>query len=378
MHSGVPARSATPADASAEQPYIDVQDVTRKVTAFRTSDDRRGLLELLVSAVPLMLLWLLMWFALDIHFGLALLLSVPAAGFLLRLFLIQHDCGHGAFFTGRRANDWVGRCIGVLTLTPYEYWRRTHALHHAGTGNLDRRGFGDVTTLTVEEFASLGRLARLRYRLYRSPFTLFVLGPAFVFLLQHRLPIGLMNAGWRPWISTLGTNAALLAACAGLIHVVGFWTFLSIQLPITLIAASVGVWLFYVQHQFEHTYWQSGRAWSFQEAALFGSSHYTLPPILRWFTANIGLHHLHHLCSRIPFYRLPAALAARPELADLNRLGFAESVRSVRLVLWDAQSGRLVSFAEAGSAAACDRKKPEVPATARELHPAITLGSTRG
>ncbi|OAN67107.1 fatty acid desaturase [Sphingomonas sp. TDK1] len=349
------------------------------MAAFRTSDDRRGALELLVSAVPLILLWLLMWRALDIHYGLAVLLSVPAAGFLLRLFLIQHDCGHGAFFTSRRANDWVGRCIGVLTVTPYEYWRRTHALHHAGTGNLDRRGFGDVTTLTVEEFSSLGTWARLRYRLYRSPFTLFVIGPAFVFLLQHRLPIGLMSAGWRPWISTMGTNAALLALSAGLIHAVGFWTFLAIQLPITLIAASVGVWLFYVQHQFEHTYWQSGRTWSFQEAALFGSSHYALPPVLRWFTANIGLHHIHHLCSRIPFYRLPAALAARPELAELNRLGFAESVKSVRLVLWDAQAGRLVSFAEAASAAAAsDRNSAKAPAATCTLHPAIALGSTRG
>jgi omega-6 fatty acid desaturase (delta-12 desaturase) len=362
MHSGVPARSATPADPKAEQRHIDIREVTRQVAAFRTSANGRGWLELLVSAVPLMLLWLLMWLALDIHYGLALLLSVPAAGFLLRLFLIQHDCSHGAFFTGRRANDWLGRCIGVLTLTPYEYWRRTHALHHAGTGNLDRRGFGDVTTLTVDEFAQLGSWARLRYRLYRSPFTLFVLGPAFVFFLQHRLPVGLMNAGWRPWISAMGTNAALLAVCIGLIHVVGFWPFLAIQLPITLIAASMGVWLFYIQHQFEHTYWHSGKAWNFQEAALFGSSHYALPPVLRWFTANIGLHHIHHLCSRVPFYRLPAVLAARPELADLNRIGFVESIRSVRLVLWDTRSGRLVSFAEAASARAANRRAAQVHA----------------
>lgn len=328
---------------------LDLKDVARQVAAFRGAQQGRSLVELLVSAAPLALLWLAMWFALDVHYALVLLLAVPAAGFLLRLFLIQHDCGHGAFFKGRRANDWLGRCIGAVTLTPYEYWRRTHAHHHAGTGNLDRRGVGDVETLTVREYAALGRWGRLRYRLYRSPAVLFVLGPAFVFLLQHRVPVGLMRAGWGPWASTMGTNAAALALWTGLALLIGIGPFLAIQLPITLIAASAGVWLFYVQHQFEHSYWRAGESWGFHEAALYGSSHYALPPVLRWFTANIGLHHIHHLCSTIPFYRLPAALRARPELATLNRMTLGQSLRTLPLALWDEERARLVSFREAGS-----------------------------
>ncbi|AQR72308.1 fatty acid desaturase [Sphingomonas sp. LM7] len=329
---------------------LNLKEVSRHVAAFRASDNVRASWELAVSAVPLAALWLLMWLSLDIHYAITLLLSVPAAGFLLRLFLIQHDCGHGAFFKGRRANDWVGRCIGMFTLSPYEYWRRTHAIHHAGTGNLDRRGIGDVATLTVREYAGLGPWGRLRYRMYRNPFVLFGLGPVFVFFAQHRLPIGMLRAGWRPWISTMGTNAAILLLWTGLILLVGLGPFLLIQVPITLIAASVGVWLFYVQHQFEDTYWSGDEGWKFHEAALYGSSHYVLPPVLRWFTANIGLHHIHHLCSTVPFYTLPAVLRSRPELAAINRLTLGQSFRLVRLVLWDEDAGRLVSFREARSA----------------------------
>jgi acyl-lipid omega-6 desaturase (Delta-12 desaturase) len=322
----------------------DLKRVARNVAAFRQSNNVRATGELIVSAVPLAALWYLMWLALDVSYLLTLLLSVPAAGFLLRLFLIQHDCGHGSFFSSRRVNDWVGRGIGVLTLTPYEYWRRTHAAHHAGTGNLDRRGMGDVSTLTVREFAAKGWWGRLGYRLYRSPLVLFGLGPAFVFFIQHRLPVGLMRAGWGPWVSAIGTNLAIIAIWTALILTVGLGPFLMIQLPITLIAASVGIWLFYVQHQFEGTYWRGAKQWSFHEAAVHGSSHYALPPVLRWFTANIGLHHIHHLCSAVPFYRLPGALKAEPELEDFNRLTLGQSLRSVPLVLWDEESGRMVSF----------------------------------
>lgn len=336
--------------AAAERPMtpvLDAREVAQHIAGFREPNNVRASLELLVSAVPLAGLWFLMWLSLDIHYAITLLLSVPAAGLLVRLFLIQHDCGHGGYVKGRRANDWVGRCLGVVTLTPYEYWRRTHAMHHASTGNLDRRGFGDVETLTVAEFARLGAWGRLRYRLYRSPIVLFGLGPAFVFLLQHRLPVGLMRSGWQPWISTMGTNAGILLLWTSLMLLVGVGPFLMIQLPITIIAASIGVWLFYVQHQFEDTYWRAGDRWAFHEAALYGSSHYALPPVLRWFTANIGLHHLHHLCSTVPFYRLPAALGARPELAAVNRLTIAQSFKLVKLVLWDEESGRLVRFREA-------------------------------
>ena len=325
----------------------EIRDAARGLAAFRRPSNARGALELAVSVVPLALLWLAMWLSLDLPYAVTLLLAVPAAGFLLRLFLIQHDCGHGAFFKTRRANDWVGRCIGVLTLSPYDLWRRGHAMHHAGTGNLDRRGAGDVDTLTVREFAARGFGGRLRYRLYRHPAVMFGIGPAWLFFLRYRLPLGHMRDGWRPWLSALGTNGAIALVATALMFLVGVRAFLLIQLPVTLIAASVGVWLFYVQHQFEHTHWRDGDAWAFHEAALFGSSHYALPGVLRWFTANIGMHHVHHLCSTIPFYRLPAALRTRPELADVNRLTLRQSLRSVRLVLWDEAGGRLVSFREA-------------------------------
>jgi omega-6 fatty acid desaturase (delta-12 desaturase) len=345
----------SPADSSSARPHftgeaLNLKDVARRVASFRGAKNHRATWELAASAVPLFTLWVLMWLTLDVSYGLTLLLSRPAAGFLLRLFLIQHDCGHGSFFTGRRANDWLGRCIGVLTLSPYEYWRRTHAMHHASTGHLERRGVGDVATLTVREFEGLSGFKRLQYRLYRSPFVMFGIGPAFVFLLQHRLPVGLMHSGWRPWISTMGTNAAIALIWSAMILLVGLGPFLLIQVPMTIIAASAGVWLFYVQHQFEQTYWSSGEGWSFHEAAVYGSSHYVLPPVLRWFTANIGLHHVHHLCSTIPFYRLPAVLKAQPELGMINRVTLRESFSLLPLALWDERTRRLTALKSTSSA----------------------------
>src|SRR5581483_11194934 len=197
---------------------------------------------------------------------------------------------HGSFFRRQWTNDWVGRAIGILTLTPYDFWRRTHAMHHASSGNLDRRGMGDIETLTVEEYFSRSRSGRLRYRLYRHPLVMFGVGPAYLFFLQHRLPVGLMRAGWQPWLSTMFTNAAVAVAASVVIYFIGLWPFLLVHLPITLLAASIGVWLFYVQHQFEKTSWSKDTDWSMSEAALHGSSHYDLPPVLRWLTANIGIH----------------------------------------------------------------------------------------
>jgi omega-6 fatty acid desaturase (delta-12 desaturase) len=260
--------------------------------------------------------------------------------------MIQHDCGHGSFFRHRLANDWVGRVIGVLTLTPYDFWRRTHAIHHASSGHLERRGIGDVDTLTVREYLSRSFWGRLRYRAYRHPLVMFGVGPAYLFILQHRLPIGLLRCGWWPWLSTMATNVAIAAITAGLIWLVGLGPFLLVQLPISLLAGVIGVWLFYVQHQFEMTFWAHDGEWTFQEAALRGSSHYDLPRILRWFTANIGVHHVHHLCSRIPYYRLRQVLQDHPELLDVSRLTLLESFRCVRLVLWDEGLRRLISFRE--------------------------------
>jgi acyl-lipid omega-6 desaturase (Delta-12 desaturase) len=330
------------ADAAA----IDVRALTRSLARYREPSHGRSVVEILITVVPFVGLWALMCLAVHIGYGLYLLLAVPAAGFLVRLFMIQHDCGHGSFFRHRLMNDWLGRAIGVFTLTPYDFWQRTHSAHHASSGNLDRRGLGDVDTLTVDEYLALSRWGRLRYRMYRHPLVMFGLGPAYLFFLRQRLPFGLMRGGWRPWLSTMATNLAIVLLAAVTIRAVGLGPFLLVHLPIMLIGASFGVWLFYVQHQFEGTFWAHEKVWNVQEAALHGSSHYDLPIVLRWFTANIGLHHVHHLCSRIPFYRLPLALRQHPDLANVGRLTLAQSLSCVRLVLWDETARRLISFRE--------------------------------
>jgi len=323
----------------------DARHLTQTLAIYRTPNVGRSIAELAITALPLVALWTAAWFVFWLgHAWASPLIAIPAAGFLIRLFMIQHDCGHGSFFSHRQANDWVGRVIGVFTLTPFDFWRRTHAVHHATAGNLDRRGMGDVDTLTVREYRGLSRWGRLRYRLYRHPLVMFGAGPAYLFLLQHRLPVGLMRNGWQPWLSTMATNLAIALVMAVLVWFVGLEAFLLVHLPITLLAAAAGVWLFYVQHQFEHTTWERDGSWSLHNAALRGSSHYDLPALLRWFTANIGVHHAHHLCSRIPYYRLPRVLRDHPELNDLGRVTLRESLRCVRLALWDEGQNRLVSF----------------------------------
>jgi omega-6 fatty acid desaturase (delta-12 desaturase) len=306
----------------------------------------RSILEIAITALPLVLLWFLMWASLDIGYWLCLLLSVPAAGFLVRLFMIQHDCGHGAFFRRRVVNDWVGRVISVVTLTPYDFWRRTHAIHHAGSGNLDRRGIGDIDMLTVREYLALPLWRRLLYRLYRHPLVMFGIGPAYNFVLRQRLPLGLMRSGWQPWASTMATNIGIAVLVGLLIWLVGVGPFLMVHLPITFLGAAIGVWLFYVQHQFEDTFWDRGENWNFHKAALRGSSHYDLPHVLRWFTANIGVHHVHHLCSRIPYYRLPRVLRDHPELGAVGRLTLLESLKCLRMALWNEEQRRGISFRE--------------------------------
>lgn len=313
---------------------------------YREPSPTRSVFELAVTLAAFGLAWLLMWAVLPLSYGLTLLLAVPTAALLVRLFVVQHDCGHGAFFRTRSTNDWVGRAIGTVTLTPYDAWRRSHNTHHASSGNLDERGIGDIDTLTVREYQQRSRWRRLCYRAYRHPLVMFGIGPAYLFLVKHRLPFGYMRNGWQPWISTMATNVATGVLIAVMIWLVGAGPFLLVHLPITLLAASIGVWLFYVQHQFEETTWVDDPAWNMHEAALHGSSHYDLPPVLRWLSGNIGVHHVHHLCSRIPFYRLPEVLRDHPELNETSRLTISESLVSVRLVLWDENSKRLISFKE--------------------------------
>ncbi len=319
----------------------------RQITArYAQPDRRRALIQLLNTGLPFLALLAGMTWALEAGAWWALALALPAGGLLIRLFMIQHDCGHYAFFRKRAANDWTGRAMGVLTLTPYDVWRRAHASHHATSGNLDKRGIGDIDTLTVREYRARSRLGRIGYRIYRHPLVMFGLGPAYLFLIQHRLPLGAMLKGRLPWLSTMLTNAGIIAISLGIILVVGLEAFLLIQLPLILLAASAGVWLFYVQHQFEETHWSRAPEWQHEEAALHGSSYYDLPPLLMWFTGNIGIHHLHHLASRIPFHRLPKVMKDHPELNQIGRLTIWQSLTTVRLTLWDEHKRRMISFRE--------------------------------
>ena len=318
-----------------------------RLAPYRCPDNRRAVLEIAITLPPFIAAWVLTWALSLVSPWLALFATIPTAGLMVRLFMIQHDCGHGAMFTSRRANDWVGRAVGVLTLTPYDYWRHSHALHHAGSGNLDRRGMGDIDTLTIGEYRALQWPGRLRYRLYRHPFVMFVLGPAYLFIVRHRLPIGAMTLGRLPWLSVLSTNLGIAAIFATLIYLVGLPAFLLVQLPIVVIGASAGVWLFYVQHQFDRTHWERNENWSHETAALHGSSYYDLPRPLMWMTGNIGIHHLHHLSARIPFHRLPQVLKDHPELREVGRVTLWQSLMCVRLTLWDEDTKQLVSFRDA-------------------------------
>jgi acyl-lipid omega-6 desaturase (Delta-12 desaturase) len=322
----------------------DARSWSKILSRYRDPSLGRAAFELAVTLVPFALLWFATWIGVYYGYWICLLLAIPAAGFLVRLFMIQHDCGHGSFFRQRLINDWLGRAIGVLTMTPYDYWRGTHSIHHATSGNLDRRGIGDIDILTVREYLALSRLGRLRYRLYRHPAVMFGVGPAYLFLIQHRFPAGMLRGGWLPWMSTLATNLGIALVIATLVWFIGLRAFLLVHTPIILLAASAGVWLFYVQHQIEDTAWAEEKAWSFHEAALRGSSYYDLPPPISWFTANIGVHHVHHLCSRIPFYRLRRVLRNYPELACVGRLTLLQSFGCVRLTLWDETKKKLVSF----------------------------------
>ena len=325
----------------------DVRSLLGKLARYRQSSPARAWFEFAVTAAPFAALWYAMWLSLDVGYWLTLLLAVPTAGLLVRLFVIQHDCGHGSFFRTRGANDRLGRVLGVLTLTPYAHWRHQHALHHGTSGNLDRRGQGDVETLTVREFRSLPRWRRLLYRLFRHPVTILGLGPLFVFVLRQRLPENPRTASAQAWRDVMASNLAIVAAVLALGWLLGARDFLLVQLPVTWLASAMGIWLFYVQHQFEDTYWEPDATWNLHAGGLRGSSHLDLPPLLRWFTANIGVHHVHHLSATIPSYRLGEVLRDLPELRGTNRLTLARSFDCFRLALWDEDARRLVSFRDA-------------------------------
>jgi omega-6 fatty acid desaturase (delta-12 desaturase) len=322
------------------------RDWIKVLAEYREPSKTRSFYELGITLGPFVALWAIAWWALSISAWLTLAISICNGLFLVRLFAIQHDCGHASFFKERALSDWVGRLLGVLTLTPYDVWRRSHAIHHSAAGNLGRRGIGDINTLTVAEYQALSRTKRLVYRLYRNPLFMFGFVPGYLFFLQNRIPLGLM-AKARYWISAMGTNAVIVAALFVIWYFGGLMPIFLIFVPTTLLAATAGVWLFYVQHQFETTHWEEDKEWDLHEAALQGSSHYVLPSPLQWLSANIGIHHVHHLYSRIPFYRLPEVLRDHSGLAVANRMTIRESLANARLHLWDEDSKRLLSFSDA-------------------------------
>jgi omega-6 fatty acid desaturase (delta-12 desaturase) len=326
----------------------------REVLApFAVPCPRRGWLSVATSALPYVALCVAMYLALSVSPLLTLALAIPAAGFLVRVFVVFHDCAHGSLFPSKRANNVVGSVLGLFVLSPFRRWRHDHAVHHATSGDLDRRGVGDVITLTISEYQARSPRGRAAYRLIRNPLVMFGLGPVIAMVIGPRIVA--RGARQRMRNSVLGTDVALVVVVGGLCWLIGWQAFLIVWAPAALLAGSVGIWLFYVQHQFEDAYWQSSAEWSYDDAALRGSSYLKLPTVLRFFTGNIGLHHVHHLNARIPNYNLPRAHNASPAFDGVPTLTLWDGLRSVRLKLWDEQAGRLVTFAQARRtlAAAC-------------------------
>jgi omega-6 fatty acid desaturase (delta-12 desaturase) len=313
----------------------------------------RSVLDLATSVVPYLALSVAMYLALGISYLLVLAIAIPAAGFLVRTFIVFHDCTHGSFLPSKRANAWLGTVLGLLVYAPFLRWRHDHAIHHATSGDLDRRGGGDVRTLTVAEYHALPSRARLGYRLFRNPLIMFGLGPIASLLIGPRLVA--RDARPRMRRSVIGTNIALGILVGALCWLLGWRDFLLVQAPTVMLAGAAGIWLFYVQHQFEGAYWQDTGGWSYADAALRGSSYLKLPKILQFFSGNIGLHHVHHLNARIPNYNLQRAHDENPIFHEVPTLSLRDGLRTVRLKLWDEEGGRMVTFAQAHVPAATDR-----------------------
>jgi omega-6 fatty acid desaturase (delta-12 desaturase) len=305
----------------------------------------RSVRELATSVLPYLGLSVAMYYLLDVSYWLVLLLAIPTAGFLVRTFILFHDCTHGSLLRSKRANAWLGMVLGLFVYSPFVRWRHDHAIHHATSGDLDRRGGGDVHTLTVSEYQALSSRSRLGYRLFRNPLVMFGIGPIASLLIGPRI----VRRDARPRMkrSIIGTNIALAAIVAAFCVLIGWEQFVLVQLPTVMLAGSAGIWLFYVQHQFEDAYWQESGGWSYADAALRGSSYLKLPKVLQFFSGNIGLHHVHHLNARIPNYNLQRAHDENEIFHSVPTLSFMDGMRAVQLKLWDERTGRMVGFAEA-------------------------------
>jgi len=329
----------TPLDSTPKQPFW-----AGMVAKYQQSYRWKSIWQLCDSFLPFIACWYLMLLSIDISYWLTLLLALPTAGFSIRIFIIQHDCGHGSFFQSRTANDLWGMAGSLFSFIPYHYWRKSHSIHHASASKLEQRGIGDIYTMTVEEFLQLSRWGKLKYRLYRNPLILFVLVPPILFTLLYRFPVSRSESLKRVEPSIHLTTLAIAALFGGVIWLVGWKSFLMVQVPITLISSWSGMWLFYVQHQFEDTYWTNRSEWDMTLSALHGSSYYKLPKVLQWFTGNIGFHHVHHLSPRIPNYLLERCHRENEPLQKAVVLTLGSSLRSIRLRLWDEQQKKLVSF----------------------------------
>ncbi len=314
------------------------------VSQYQRSDLRKSMWQVANSFGGYFLGLVLMYFSLQVGYWLTLLLAIPTAGFLVRIFIIQHDCGHGSFFSSKRWNDRVGAVCGVFTLTAYRYWRKSHAIHHAHHAELEERGTGDIWLLTVDEYIAAPRWKRLLYRGFRHPLFLLGVAPAAQFLVTNRVPLSAKKWRGGERASVWWTNAVLLAVFVAAGLLIGFGTVVLIFLPVIVIAGTVGTWLFYVQHQFERTYWEHTPEWDYSLAALAGSSYYKLPKVLQWFTGNIGFHHIHHLSPRIPNYKLEQCHNENPILQRVTQLTLRSSLKTASLSLWDEDQRQLVSF----------------------------------
>lgn len=330
-----------------------VKRMTAHCEGFKEPDARKAMVQVANTFLPFIAVFSVMLAAYEGGYWLTLLLTPIAAGLLVRLFIIQHDCGHGSFLKGRVWNNRIGRVISVLTWTPYDFWRKTHNMHHAGSGNLDARGYGAIETVTVDEYRAMSAKNKFLYRLYRNPLVMLVVGTPFFILLGQRIPsakpfpfveTNKTVSVRQIWKSVMGLNLALFLFYGALSLAFGAVPVLVTYLPIVVCTAWIGGWLFFIQHQFEDAHWDYAHNWDYHEAAVLGSSYYVLPKVFQWFTGNIGLHHIHHLCSKIPNYRLQECLDSSSDLQNLNRVTFRESLGFVKLALWDEQKRKMVPF----------------------------------
>jgi omega-6 fatty acid desaturase (delta-12 desaturase) len=335
---------------------LSVKEIAAHCKTYKGADTKHAILQLTTTMALFIATCALMVYSLNISYWITALLILPAGGLLVRLFIFQHDCGHGSFFKTKKANDWVGRFLSVFTFTPYDFWRRAHNKHHATSGDLDRRSIGGIDTITVREYQALSKGQQLAYRIYRHPIVLLVIGTPIYVIIAQRIPFTQGtpfhdNYNTLPvrsiWKSIMLTNVGILAFYGGLSYLIGLGAVMAVYLPILLVTAWVGGWMFYVQHQFEETYWQRHKDFNLNEAALMGSSYYELPKIFQWFSGNIGIHHIHHLSSAIPNYKLQECLDAEPSLKKIGKLTFRDSLKCINLKLWDEDKNQMVGISRA-------------------------------